>query len=70
MTEDKMAEWHQQLNGYEFEQASGVGEGQGGLCAVVVCGVPDSDTTKRLNTNWMYRTVSVPLHFLLSNSGL
>ena len=31
MTEDKMVEWHQQLNGCEFEQASGDGEGQGGL---------------------------------------
>ena len=29
-TEDEMAEWHQQLNGQEFEQAPGDGEGQGG----------------------------------------
>ena len=31
MTEDKMAEWHQQLNGHEFEQAPGIGNGQGSL---------------------------------------
>jgi len=31
MTEDEMAGWHHQLNGQEFEQAPGVGEGQGGL---------------------------------------
>ena len=26
-----MVRWHQQLNGHEFEQALGAGEGQGGL---------------------------------------
>ena len=31
MTEDEMAGWHHQLNGHEFEQAPGVGDGQGGL---------------------------------------
>ena len=28
MTEDKMVGWHPQLNGHEFEQALGVGDGQ------------------------------------------
>ena len=31
MTEDKMVGWHYRLNGHEFEQASGVGNGQGSL---------------------------------------
>ena len=31
MTEDKMIGWHHQLYGHEFEQALGVGDGQGGL---------------------------------------
>ena len=31
MTEDEMAGWHHRLNGYEFEQALGVGDGQGSL---------------------------------------
>ena len=31
MTEDKMVGWHHQLDGLEFEQALGVGDGQGGL---------------------------------------
>ena len=31
MTEDEMVEWHHQLNGHEFEQALGVGDGQGSL---------------------------------------
>ena len=31
MTEDEMAGQHNQLNEYEFEQAPGVGDGQGSL---------------------------------------
>ena len=31
MAENEMVGWHRQLNGHEFEQAPGVGEGQGGL---------------------------------------
>ena len=31
MTEDEMVGWHHQLSGPEFEQALGVGEGQGSL---------------------------------------
>ena len=31
MTEDEMAGWHHQLNGHEFEEILGVGDGQGGL---------------------------------------
>ena len=31
MTEDEMVGWHHQLNGHEFEQALGVGDGQGSL---------------------------------------
>ena len=30
-TEDEMVEWHHQLDGHEFEQAVGVGDGQGSL---------------------------------------
>ena len=31
MTEDEMVGWHHQLNRHEFEQAPGIGEGQGSL---------------------------------------
>ena len=31
MTEDEMGGWHHQPDGGEFEQAPGVGDGQGGL---------------------------------------
>ena len=34
MTEDEMVGWHHRLNGHEFEQAPGVGDGQGGHSAV------------------------------------
>ena len=35
MTEDEMVGWHHRLYGHEFEQALGVGDGQGSLCAAV-----------------------------------
>ena len=31
MTEHEMVRWYHQFNGYEFEQTSGDGDGQGGL---------------------------------------
>ena len=31
MTEDEMDGWHHRLEGQEFDQALGVGDGQGGL---------------------------------------
>ena len=31
MTEDEMVRWHHQLNGHEFDQAPGDGEGQASL---------------------------------------
>ena len=35
MAEDEMVGWHHQLNGHGFEQAPGIGDGQGGLGAAV-----------------------------------
>ena len=31
MTEDEIVGWHHRLNGREFEQALGIGDGQGSL---------------------------------------
>ena len=45
MTEDEMVEWHHQLNGHEFEQALGVGNGQGSLACCSPRGRKDSDMT-------------------------
>ena len=49
MTENEMVGWYHQLNRYEFEQAPGVGNGQGSLvcCSPWVCKEPE--TTERLN---------------------
>ena len=35
MTEDEMVGWHHQLNGHEFGLTPVVGDGQGGLVAVI-----------------------------------
>ena len=43
--EAKMVGWHQQLNGHEFEQTQGDGEGQGSLVCCSPWGHEDSDMT-------------------------
>ena len=49
MTEDAMVGWHHQLNGHEFEQALGVGEGQGILACCSPWGHKKLDMTDPLN---------------------
>ena len=49
MTEDEMVRWHHRLNGHEFEQASGDGEGQGSLVFCSPWGCKELDTTEQLN---------------------
>ena len=49
VTEDEMFRWHLQLNGYEFEQALGNGEGQGSLVCCSPWGCKQADTTEQLN---------------------
>ena len=44
-TEDKLVGWHHWLNGHEFEQTPGVGEGQGSLACCSPWGHKESDTT-------------------------
>ena len=49
MTEDQMVGWHHWLNGYEFEQALGVPDGQGSLTYCSPWGRKELDTTEWLN---------------------
>ena len=49
MTEDEMVGWHPWLNGHEFEQALGAGEGQGSLAWYSPWGHKESDMTEWLN---------------------
>ena len=51
MTEDEMAGWHHRLNGHEFKQAQGDGEGQGNLACCSPWGCKKLDMTEWLNNN-------------------
>ena len=51
MTEDEITGWHHRLNGHEFEQTLGDGEGPGSLVCCSPWGHKESDTTERLNNN-------------------
>ena len=51
-TEEELVRWHYRLNGHGFEQALGVGDGQGSLVCCSLWGRKESDTTERLN--WCY----------------
>ena len=57
MTEDKLIGWHHGLNGHEFEQTPGDGEGQRRLLCCSPQGSKESDRTEQLNKN------NVTLHF-------
>ena len=48
-TEDAMVGSHHQLDGHEFKQTPGVGDGQGGLACCNSWGRKESDPTERLN---------------------
>ena len=48
MTEDEMVGRHHQLNGHEFEQALGVGDGQGSLVYCSPWGHKELDTIEQL----------------------
>ena len=46
VTEHEMVGWHHRLNGHDFEQALGVGDGQGGLAYYSPWGYKESDMTE------------------------
>ena len=49
MTEDELVGWHHQLGEHEFEQALGIGDGQGSLVCCGPWGRKELDTTELLN---------------------
>ena len=66
MTEDEMVGWHHQLNGHEFEQTPGVGDGQGSLACCGLWGHKESDATERLNSTELNQTHSHNIHFKIT----
>ena len=59
-TEDEMVGWHHWLNRHEFEQAPGVGNGQGSLACCSPWGCKELDTTEQLNwtRDWTMATMT------------
>ena len=47
--QEEMVGWHYQLDGHEFEQVSGGGDGQGSLVCCCPWGHRELDTTEQLN---------------------
>ena len=62
-TEDEMAGWHHQLDGHEFEQTLGVGDGWGGLACCDSWGRKESDMTERLNWNELILSYILEVNF-------
>ena len=70
MTEDEKVGWYLWLNGHEFEQALGVGDGEGSLVCCSPWGPKESDTTEQLN--WMFQEKLTSLKYskiTFTNSG-
>ena len=49
MTEDELVGWHHQVDGHEFEQALGVGDGQESLGCYSPWGLKESEAIEQLN---------------------
>ena len=56
-TEDEMIGWNHLLNGHEFEEAPGDGEGQGSLACCSLWGCKESDMTEQLIKKKIYLVV-------------
>ena len=61
-TEDEMVGWHHQHNEHEFEQAPGVGDGQGSLGCCSPWGCKESDMTKWLNWTLLSLYLQITLY--------
>ena len=65
-----MVGWHHRLNGHEFEQALGAGEGQGSLTCCSPWGCKESDTTEQLNTCILKDTHFIQIFDLKSDNSV
>ena len=61
MIEDEMVGWHHRLDGHEFEEVPGDGDGQGSLACGSPQGRRESDTTEGLNSS---KNTGLGCHFL------
>ena len=62
-TEDETVVWHNGLNKHEFEQALGLGDGQGSLVCCSPWGCKESNTTEWLNwTELLYNVMASAIH--------
>ena len=58
--------WHHWLDGHEFEQALGIGDGQGRLSCYHPCSCKDLDMTKWLNwTDYMLKCYQESRSYIL-----
>ena len=59
MTEDEMVGWHHQLNGHEFKQALGVGDGKGSLVCCRPWDHKESHMTEHERRVFYYHSVQL-----------
>ena len=75
MTENKIVGWHHQLDGYEFEHAPEVGDGQGNLVSYSPWGCKELEMTEWLNwpgrmkENCIHLYIMHVLNFLFFNKN-
>ena len=62
-----MVGWHHRLNGHEFEQTPGVGDGQGGLASCSPWGRKELDTTERLNNYYIKQIANKDVLYFTQN---
>ena len=60
MTEDDMVGWYHRCDGRKFEQALGVGKGQGSLACYSPGGCKELDTIAQLNSTELKNSLAVP----------
>ena len=63
-----MVRWHHRLDGLEFEQALGVGDGQGSLGCCSPWGHKESYTTEQLNNHSCF-TLLLPVSVVLQRES-